>query len=316
MHDPSADEIHMPDLPKDRSNVSTEQRHIEMLRDGLDVRRTRDVIGLVAKAQAAACATVGDQAIAIEAFVDDVLRGMERGGRLIYLGAGTSGRLGVLDASECPPTFGSAPETVIGLIAGGDTALRTSSEGTEDDPHGATALLEDLDITNADTVLGIAAGGTTPWVIGGIAAAKQRGATTGLLTCASLEPPPPCDHLLALDTGAELLTGSTRLAAGAATKTALNAITTAVFVRRGAVHGDLMVDLKVTNDKLLDRAIRILRLFRPTLDRHGAAEAIRAADGSLKIAIVCCCGSLDRQKAQQKLDAANGNLRQVLEGLS
>jgi len=302
----------MPDLPPDRSHIGTEQRHVEMLRDGLDVRRTREVIALVARAQAAACRTVADGALTIEAFVDDVLRGMDHGGRLIYLGAGTSGRLGVLDASECPPTFGADPETVIGLIAGGDSALRTSAESVEDDPDGAQLGLSELDVSDTDTVLGITAGGTTPWVLGGILAAKARGATTGLLTCAAGTAMVGCDHLLHLDTGPELVTGSTRLAAGAATKTALNAITTAIFVRRGAVHGDLMVDLNVTNDKLLDRGIRMLRLFRPTLDRLSAAEAIHSADGSLKIAIICCCGSLDRETAQKQLDAAGGNLRQVL----
>jgi N-acetylmuramic acid 6-phosphate etherase len=306
----------MAELPHDRSHITTEQRHADIQREGLDTRKTRDVIALVAKAQAAGCLTVAAQCVPIEAFVDDVVAGLHRGGRLIYLGAGTSGRLGVLDASECPPTFGSNPNTVIGLIAGGDSALRVSSEGAEDDCNGAAAQLKAIGLGDADTVLGIAAGGTTPWVIGGLAIAKANGATTGLLSCALCTRPDGCDHLIQLDTGAELLTGSTRLAAGAATKAALNAISTAVFVKRGAVYGDLMVDLKVTNAKLLDRAIRILRLFQPSLDRAQGAASIEAAGGSLKVAIVCCRGSIDASTAQLQLHEANGNLRQVLNAFS
>lgn len=306
----------MATLPPDRADVSTEQRHVEVVRDGLDTRPTHAVIRLVAETQARASQRVAACSKDIEAFVDDAVVGMDRGGRLLYLGAGTSGRLGVLDASECPPTFGSDPDDVIGLIAGGDTALRTSAEGMEDDPAGALPELERLNVGANDAVLGITAGGTTPWVLGAIEAAAARGATTGLLTCARRDCPPGCTHLLLLDTGAEVLAGSTRLAAGSATKTALNAITTAIFVRRGAVYGDLMVDLKATNDKLLDRAIRILRLFRPTLDRLATAEAIALADGELKTAIVCVCCGVDASEARERLAKAGGQLRSVLDSVS
>ena len=303
-------------LPPDRSHVSTEQRHVEVLRDGLDTRCTRDVIRLVAESQQRACQCVVDAALVIERFVDAVVSGMTQGGRLLYLGAGTSGRLGVLDASECPPTFGSDPRDVVGLIAGGDGALRTSAEGAEDALDGSVSELQRLDLGPHDSVLGITAGGTTPWVLGGIAHAAAQSATTGLLCCAQRTAPEGCDHLLVLNTGAELVAGSTRLAAGTATKAALNAITTSVFVRLGAVHGDLMVDLKATNDKLLDRAIRMLRLFRPTLDREGAAEAVHAADGELKTAIVCCVGGLEPTEARQLLHEADGRLDGVLAELS
>lgn len=306
----------MASLPPDRAHISTEQRHVEVVRDGLDTRPTHAVVRLVAETQARAAQLVADCAGSIEAFVDDAVAGMDRGGRLLLLGAGTSGRLGVLDASECPPTFGCSVDDVIGLIAGGDTALRRSAEGMEDNAAGALPELERLNVAANDAVLGITAGGTTPWVLGALDAASQRGATTALLTCARRDRPSGCTHLLLLDTGAELLAGSTRLAAGSATKTALNAITTAIFVRRGAVYGDLMVDLKATNDKLLDRAIRILRLFRPTLDRSAAAAAMQQADGGLKVAIVCVCCDVDASEAQARLAKAHGQLRSVLDSVS
>ncbi|MCH2137504.1 MAG: N-acetylmuramic acid 6-phosphate etherase [Phycisphaerales bacterium] len=279
----------------------------------LDTLSSAALVDVVATAQAKAAAVVADKNEIIGRFIDATLDAMRAGGRLLYLGAGTSGRLGVLDASECPPTFGSDPNQVLGLIAGGDGALRVSSEGAEDDPEGAWASLDELQVGQTDCVLGIAAGGTTPWVLGGIAHAKARGATTGLLTCARREPPPHCDHCIVLDTGAEVVAGSTRLAAGTATKAALNAISTGVFVRRGAVWRDLMVDLKVTNDKLRDRAIRVLRQLCPALDRVAAAALLDATDGALKTAIVCATKSVSPQDASALIDANDGQLGRLLD---
>jgi len=264
----------------------------------------------------------GDQHVAIQAveraaaelanLAEDIAERMRPGGRMFYLGAGTSGRLGVLDASECPPTFGADPSQVVGIIAGGDAALRKSSEAREDDPHAADDDLERAGICEGDTVIGIAAGGTTPWVLGGIASAHARGASTALLTCSHRDPPPGCDTLIVLDTGPELLTGSTRLKAGTATKTALNALSTAVFVRLGAVHGDLMVDISATNDKLLDRAIRILQVYAPHMGRAEAADWIEACDGHAKTAVVAVRCGITPDAAARHLEAHDGNLRAAL----
>jgi N-acetylmuramic acid 6-phosphate etherase len=251
---------------------------------------------------------------ALEGFIRALLPRIQRGGRLIYLGAGTSGRLGVLDAAECPPTFQTDPNNVVGVIAGGDGALRRSSEAREDDPAGAAEALGDLQLQSDDSVLGIAAGGTTPYVLGGLRLAHARGAMTGLLCCAGHENlPPHCDHLIRLDTGAELLTGSTRLKAGTATKIALNTITTTLFVQLGKVYSNLMVDLRASNAKLTDRAIRILRELCPQLDRSAAADLLEAADGQLKVAIVMECIGIDAPEARKRIDACNGRLRPILE---
>jgi N-acetylmuramic acid 6-phosphate etherase len=227
-------------------------------------------------------------------------------------GAGTSGRLGVLDASECPPTFQSDPSQVVGLIAGGDGALRRSSERREDEFDGAAADFEAIGLRAGDTFLGIAAGGTTPWVLGGLRLAKARGAATGMLVCSPRDCPPDCDRLIVLDTGPEILSGSTRLKAGSATKLALNAITTATFVRLGKTHGAFMVDLAATNDKLVDRAARILMRFCPALDRPAALAALQAADMKLKQAIVMQRLGLDLVQARERLQAEHGSLRSLI----
>ena len=272
-----------PALPPDRGHVGTEQPHplgvaLESL-GGLELVRT------LASDQRRAVDAVEQATPVLSALVDDVVTKMTGGGRLIYLGAGTSGRLGVLDASECPPTFHVDPESVVGLIAGGDPALRRSSEGAEDDPDGVAAEFDRLGIGSSDVGVGIAAGGTTPYVLGGIRIASARDATTALLTCAPRDRPEGCDHLVVLDTGPELLTGSTRLAAGTATKIALNSLTTAVFTRLGKVRGSRMIDLRATNDKLRDRCLRILQEIRPGLDRAEADRRLRAAGDSLRAAV-------------------------------
>ncbi len=246
-------------------------------------------------------------------FIDALVPRMQAGGRLVYAGAGTSGRLGVLDASECPPTFQSDPRQVVGIIAGGDAALRKSSESREDEPGGIVAEFVELGLNHSDTLLGIAAGGTTPYVHGAIRHAKQRGALTGLLTCAPGITLDECDHLIVLDTGPEILTGSTRLKAGSATKLALNIITTVTFTRLGKVYGNVMVDLAATNDKLIDRAIRILRFFDNALTRGDAAVLLDKAGRNVKTAIVMQRLNVDRAEAVQRLTAVNGALRRVIE---
>lgn len=278
-----------------------------------DALSVQGCIEVLAGDQQQAVAAVLAAAPALAAFVGDLIPRMMSGGRLLYAGAGTSGRLGVLDASECPPTFRSRPDQVIGVIAGGDSALRTSSERMEDDPRGIAAEFDRLAIGARDAVVGIAAGGTTPYPRGAVTMAKERGALTAFLTCAPCEAPRGCDHLLLVDTGPEVITGSTRLKAGTATKLALNCITTTLFTKLGKVHGNLMVDLAATNDKLVDRAVRIMRTLHPELSREQGAALLEAAGGSLKVALVMHARGVDRGEAQARLDAGQGVLRAAIE---
>ncbi|MBM4111236.1 MAG: N-acetylmuramic acid 6-phosphate etherase [Phycisphaerae bacterium] len=298
-------------LPPDRSHVGTEQRHPGSME--FDARSVQECIEVLAGDQQRAIDAVLAAAPSIAAFVTALLPRMLAGGRLLYAGAGTSGRLGVLDASECPPTFRSRADQIIGVIAGGDAALRTSSERMEDDPRGIAAEFDRLGIGANDAVVGIAAGGTTPYPRGAVTMAKERGALTAFLVCAPCDAPAGCDHLLLIDTGPEVITGSTRLKAGTATKLALNCITTTLFTKLGKVHGNLMVDLAATNDKLVDRAVRIMRTFHPELSREQGAVLLEAAGGSLKIALVMHANGLDRAAAQARLDAAHGVLRAAIE---
>jgi len=270
-------------LPPDRSHVRTEHRNPGSMH--LDTLDAGAIAALMADDHRAATDAVAAAAPAIGALVEGMVPKFHAGGRLVYFGAGTSGRLGVLDASECPPTFMSDPGQVVGIIAGGDSALRRSSEGREDEWDGARAEIERLDIGPRDTVVGIAAGGTTPYPLGALRIAKERGAATAFISCVPMARPVDCDHLIVLDTGPEVLTGSTRLKAGSATKLALNCITTALFTRLGKVRGNLMVDLAATNDKLVDRAIRTVRQFDPSLTREQAWALLEANGRSVKRAI-------------------------------
>lgn len=294
-------------LPPDRSHVATEQRNDES--HALDAMPTEEIVQLMARDQHRAVDAVQVAAADIARFADAAARSLAMGGRLVYAGAGTSGRLGVLDASECPPTFRSDPAQVVGIIAGGDGALRKSSEGREDEERGIADEFARLALGANDCFLGIAAGGTTPYVLGALRLAKERGATTGFLTCAPHADPAFCDHRIVLASGAEILTGSTRLKAGTATKIALNAITTAMFVRLGKTYGNLMVDLAATNDKLVDRALRIYREFFPHDTREAAHAQLVLAGGMLKTALVMRARSETREQAEQTLKSCGGILR-------
>ncbi len=270
-------------LPADRGDVDTERPHPDGA--ALETLATAELIHFLATDQHRAVHAVEAATAELAALADAAVAAMENRGRLIYLGAGTSGRLGVLDASECPPTFNADPETIVGVIAGGDASLRRSSEGAEDDPRGADADLDRLEVAATDVVIGIAAGGTTPWVLGGLVEAKRRGATTALISCARRNTPEGCDHLVVLATGPEPLVGSTRMAAGTATKIALNALTTTIFTRLGRVRGGRMIDLRATNEKLHDRCLRILLELFPDLDRREADRRLQAAGDSLRVAV-------------------------------
>ena len=297
-------------LPPDRSHVGTEQRHPAGA--DFDQLNSLEAVALMAGELASVRDAVRESAGAIAAFIDALVERMTSGGRLIFVGAGTSGRLGVLDASECPPTFCSDPGQVVGIIAGGDAALRRSSEGMEDDPQGVQGEFERLVVGPADAVLAIAAGGTTPFARGAVTLAKSRGALTAFLCHAPCVAPDGCDHLLLVDTGAELLNGSTRLKAGTATKSVLNAISTIAFSRQGKVYGDLRVDLAATNDKLRDRAIRVLRQLEPALTREAAAQALTAGGWRLKPTLLMLRQKLSRESAEARLRQCHGDLRAAL----
>ncbi len=283
----------------------TEQRNPAS--ENLDLLSTADLLGVMNAADAEITAAVATQNERIAALVDAIAA---RGGRLIYIGAGTSGRLGVLDASECPPTFGVPSTLVHGIIAGGAPALTHSVEGAEDDP---AAGARDLgDISAADSMVGIAASGRTPYVLGALVRAKEIGALTGCVVCV---PESPIAHAVDFPieavTGPEILTGSTRLRAGTATKLVLNMISTALMVRLGHVYGNLMVNVAPTNGKLEDRARRIIREITgvPT-DR--AAELLEASGRSVRVAVIMEKKGLSRADAEQCLASVGGRLRAAL----
>ncbi|MEZ6193560.1 MAG: N-acetylmuramic acid 6-phosphate etherase [Phycisphaerales bacterium] len=320
------------ELPN-RGHLTTEQRSPASA--ALDAQSTEAALRMMNAQDMEVAVAVKNAIPAISRTVDDIVKGMRNGGRLIYIGAGTSGRLGVLDASEIPPTFQADPSQVIGIIAGGDGALRKSSEGMEDDFDGAVPELTKLNLGPKDTLIGIAAGGTTPYVWGGIHYAKTHGATTAIICCVPIKsllkrtkapvvpgngtvntPPPPSlpaeiDHQIELIVGPEVVTGSTRLKAGTATKLALNMITTITMVQLGKVWGNLMVDLRASNEKLKDRAIRII-CSQTDLDRPRAAELLARADGMVKTALVMELRNISAEQANRLIAEHNGQVRPIL----
>lgn len=297
--------------PADRANIQTEHRNPRTAH--LHTLSTRECVDLLRAEDAAVLSALEAAAPALTDFIEALTPRFLSGGRLIYVGAGTSGRLGVLDASESPPTFQLEPGRIVGLIAGGDPALRVSSEGLEDDPEGATAELQGLAVTDADCVLGIAAGATTPYARGSLGIAKRlaSGCLTGFLTCAACEAPSDVDHLIVLPTGPEVLTGSTRMKAGTATKLALNTISTTLMIRTGRVYENLMVDLRATNDKLRDRAARIVSTLTG-LSREEAFGLLDGAGGSVKVAVVMHRRGIPKQDALSLLEAHEGRLDRAL----
>lgn len=234
------------------------------------------------------------------------------GGRLIYLGAGTSGRLGVLDAAECPPTFGTAPEQVVGLLAGGHQAMFAAVENAEDSAGGGAADLRAIELTADDVVVGIAASGRTPYVIGGLDEARRVGAHTVAVSCnLGSAVSAHAEIAIEVDNGPEVLTGSTRLKAGTSQKLVLNMISTAAMVRLGKVYGNLMVDLRPTNEKLVDRAARIVQ-EATECDRATAERSLAAAGNHAKTAIVAILCGVDANTARERLDAAHGFVRAAI----
>ncbi len=293
-------------LPTEARNPSS--AHIDQL-------STLDMLRVINDEDARVAATVAAELPHIAAAVDAITARFARGGRLFYIGAGTSGRLGVLDASECPPTFSVPPGLFQGIIAGGDSALRDSSEHSEDSPEQGVRDLAAHAITPNDSVVGIAASGRTPYVLGALAHAESAGALTIALSCVPGSPIAQAASIaISPSTGPEVITGSTRLKAGTATKLVLNMLSTGVMIRSGAVFGNLMVNLKPTNAKLVDRAQRIILaatgLTGP--DAQTTAAKLLTEGGSVKTAIVMHQLKLDRPAAEARLHAAHGSLAAAL----
>lgn len=248
----------------------------------------------------------------IEQAILEITKRMSQGGRLIYVGAGTSGRLGVLDASECIPTFSIPDGVVIGLIAGGDAALRKGIEGAEDNRDGAISELKSLKLSSLDTVVGIAASGRTPYAIGAMDFARSVGALSVALTCnPNSEMSKYADVAIEVDSGPEILAGSTRMKAGTAQKLVLNMISTVTMINLGKTFGNLMVDLQVTNVKLKDRAIRIIQAATQ-VDAKRAEAALSAANNQVKVAIVMLLLQVSAPEAQTALESANSRVREAL----
>lgn len=257
-------------------------------------------------------AAVAERLPEIAAAIDATAARMARGGRLIYAGAGTAGRLGVLDASECPPTFNTDPADVIGLIAGGPSAMVTAVEGAEDSKELAAADLDALGLTADDTVVGISASGRTPYAIGAVEHARAGGALTIGLSCnADSALGAAAEHPLEVVVGPELLTGSTRLKAGTAQKLVLNMLSTITMIRLGKTYGNLMVDVRASNEKLRARSRRIVSLATGATDAEIEA-ALAATDGEVKNAILTILGQVDGPTAATLLSASDGHLRAAL----
>ncbi len=297
---------------KDRSKLITEQRNPNTF--DIDCKSTIEIVDIINNEDSNVINAVHNERLNISKAVDYIVDSFKKEGRLFYVGAGTSGRLGVLDASECPPTFGTKPELVTGIIAGGLDALTRSIEGAEDRHEDGERVIIENNITDKDTVVGIATGGTTPFVHSALFQANRVGATTVFLCCnPDINPSEDVDVIIRPVTGPEVITGSTRMKAGTATKLVLNTLTTASMIKTGKVYENLMVDLQVKNLKLKDRAERII-MNVIDLDRGAADKLLKKANGNVKTAIVMHNLKTGYEDARKKLDEYEGFVRKVLSG--
>lgn len=288
--------------------LPTEARHPESA--DLDLLASERIVELLVEEDRRGLDAVRQHARALAGVADEIAATLARGGDVVFAGAGTSGRLGVLEAAECPPTFGSDPARIRAVMAGGEGAVFRAVEGAEDRAEDGRAAAATLSAN--DLLLAISASSVTPFALGALAGARERGARTVLLTCAArhgLEG--VADTVIGLATGAEILSGSTRLKAGSATKAALNALTTAAMVRAGKVYGNLMVDLRPGSQKLADRAIRIVAAATG-LSRGEAEDLLGEAGGEVKTAIVMGCAGIGSAAARERLARGLGNVRQAL----
>ena len=299
------------DLTEELGGLETERRNPRTM--NLDTLASADLVSALHAENYSVADAVGRALPQIAEAVDIISTRLASGGRLFYIGAGTSGRLGVLDASECPPTFGVPSEMVQGLIAGGTSALTTSIEGAEDSPERGAEDLRTAGIRAGDVVVGIAASGRTPYVIGALGAARNVGAATiGVVNVNESSLSRHADITIAAVTGPEALTGSTRLKAGSAQKMVLNLLTTAAMVRLGKAYSNLMVDVRATNTKLRDRVVRIVMAATDS-DRGRATAAVEESGWNAKVAIVMLKCGIDGDEAARRLEIADGWVRKAIE---
>ncbi|MDP7027378.1 MAG: N-acetylmuramic acid 6-phosphate etherase [Candidatus Marinimicrobia bacterium] len=286
----------------------TEQQNL--LSINIDANSTLEILSIINNEDAGVPTAIQEAIPHIEVFIDALVPKMQSGGRLFYVGTGTSGRLGVLDAAECPPTFSTNPDMVQGIIAGGYDALVRSIEGAEDIPaDGATEILN-YEIKTEDVVLGISASSTTPYVLGALEKAKAIGAMTGLLLCNDPPKLEYVDYVIPVIVGPEVITGSTRMKAGTATKMVLNMITTTLMIKLNKTYGNLMVDLKASNDKLWDRGTRIIEHLTD-LNYDEALNILKSADGEVKTAVVMEKLKVGVEVARDRLRNHKGSLKDV-----
>jgi N-acetylmuramic acid 6-phosphate etherase len=305
----------MTSLFKEISNLATEQRN-QRSKD-IDLMNTTEILELINSEDAMVALAIKDELEHIAEAVDIITEQFKIGGRLFYVGAGTSGRLGIVDASECPPTFGTDPEMVQGIIAGGMQAMFKAQEGAEDSVEfGAQALL-DNHVNHKDVICGIAASGRTPFVRGALDKAKSMGCHTILVTTNSRDQlgalGVEAEIVIAPNVGPEVIAGSTRMKSGTAQKMVLNMLTTASMIRLGKSYGNIMVDLQLTNAKLRERAKRIIMEIAD-VDYEKASDVLELANGHVKTALMMLLADIDAKTAKEKLDDADGFIKTALQG--
>ncbi len=294
----------------DNNRILTERVNLTSI--DLDTKSTYEIVTIFSEADKAPQKAVEQAIPEIVKAIDEITLRLKSNGRLFYIGTGTSGRLGVLDASECPPTFCTNPDFIQGIIAGGEPSLTKSSESLEDLSEPAIKDLKEKQFSNRDVLIGITASGRTPYVVAALNYSKSIKALS-----ISISSVPACDSILTSDidikliTGPEILAGSTRLKAGTATKMALNIISTSVMIKLGKVYGNRMIDLSVTNDKLLERALGIL-LDLGSINRERGLQLLKKTNGSVKLSLLIALSGMDVPNAKKILDESQGNLRTSL----
>lgn len=294
--------------------LRTEHRNPRSM--NMDSASTREILEMINSEDALVAPAVAAELDYIEQAVEIVVEAFNNGGRLIYVGAGTSGRLGILDAAECPPTFGTPPEMVQGLIAGGKSAVFKAVEGAEDFEENGMKDVRDIELSPEDVVCGIAASRRTPYVIGAVREAKRIGARTLYVTCnprSQFDLHDLVDVAICVDVGPEVLMGSTRMKSGTAQKMVLNLLTTTAMVRMGKVYENMMIDLQLTNEKLVQRARRIV-MMATGVDYEEASVVLKETQGHVKTALVMLLAEVSADEARERLKRSNGHVRGALEG--
>lgn len=295
------------------SKLATEQRNEASME--IDVASPEEIVRIINEEDQKVAELVSLKSSVIAEAIEMISESFNLGGRLLYFGAGTSGRLGVVDASECPPTFGSDPELVQGFIAGGRDAMYVAKEGAEDFEENGAADIAEKEVFPPDVVCGLAASGRTPYVVGAINEAKKRGCKTIMVSTVPKEQiDVDADFIIDVPVGPEVVMGSTRMKSGTAQKMVLNMLTTGAMIRQGKVYENVMVDLQLTNKKLVERAKKIIMIFTD-LNYEEAAEYLKKADNHVKTAIVMALGEVGKEQARTLLDKHNGFIRKAIKDI-